>query len=63
MKLRLFLALDLAVGRQAKGGDSFAGLGVMEFGIACGVADENDFVDAAHPLILARQCKNHVGIM
>lgn len=62
MELGFFLALDLAVGGQAEGGDGFASLGVMEFGITGGVADENDFVDAAHASIIAMHCKHCVRI-
>ena len=38
----------------------FPGLGVPQLGSAGGVADQDDFVDAAHPSIIAMLCKNCV---
>jgi hypothetical protein len=60
VELRLFFAFDLSVGGQAEVGDGLPVLGVAELGIASDVADQDDFVDAAHPLMIARRCKNCV---
>lgn len=54
VELRCFLALDLAIRDQADGRHSFAGLGMPQFGIARGVADEDDVVDAAHEIERSR---------
>jgi hypothetical protein len=38
-------------------------LGVSELGVAGGVADQNDFIDAEHLLIIADLCKKCVRIL
>jgi hypothetical protein len=62
VELGLLLALDGAIRGQAEARDSLAVLGVTKFGIASSVADQDDFVDAAHPSIIAIVCKTHVRI-
>jgi hypothetical protein len=60
VELRFFLAFDGAVGGQANARDGFPVLGVSQPSIAGGVADEDDFVDTAHPSIIAGPCKKRV---
>jgi hypothetical protein len=45
VEVRLFLALELLVGGQADAGNCVAVLGVPQFGITGGVADQDDRVD------------------
>lgn len=40
--------------------DRFAELGVPQFGVAGGVAEQDNLVDPSHPSIIAGPCKNRV---
>jgi hypothetical protein len=56
MELRLFFGFDRPIRGQADAGNGFPALGVWWFGVASGVAKEDDCVDAAHPSMIAIVC-------
>jgi hypothetical protein len=60
VELGFLLLFDRAVGRQADVGDRLAGGSVVERGVSGGIADQDDFIDAAHPSIIATASKNPV---
>jgi hypothetical protein len=62
VELGFFFALHRSIRREADGRDGLAALGVAEFGVAGGVADQDNFVDPSHPLMLAIACKMGVSV-